>query len=128
MTESNDHSWVWSALAELVGLTAKHDEAVTEAERLAGCVRDEMERIQGATGLSGERLGEMVEGMRVIGPPLGSDAVTPDPSVPAASSAAAAGDPLAIPKFLQRGETTGAEGSGADPEQAAPAAAAPPET
>jgi len=101
---------VWTALADLVDLTARHDAAVTEAERLGGLVKGEMERIQEATGLSSERLGEMVEGMRVIGPLPGAG--TPAPSVPDAAGAQPdPADPLAIPKYLRRGESSSQEGT-----------------
>lgn len=117
MTESNNHGWVWSALADLVDLTAKHDAAVTEAERLSGRISEAMERIQTATGLPVERLGEMVEGMRVIGPLPGAGA--PAPSVPAAEGADPdPDDPLGIPKFLRRGESSSQEGTAHGPTQA----------
>lgn len=111
MTE-NDNGWVWSALEGLVDLTAQHDAAVTEAERLSGLVRDEMERIHNATGLSSERLGEMLEGMRVIGPLPGGGA--PAPSAPDAegqetSTSPDPDDPLNIPEYLRRGEGSSQE-------------------
>lgn len=97
------HAWVWAALEGLVDLTAQHDEAVTEAERLSGRITEEMARIHDATGLSKERLGEMVEGMRVIGSPMDGSPGLPQPCSPTDASA---DDALSIPAFLRRGEGT----------------------
>lgn len=110
MTKSNDHAWVWAALEGLVDLTAQHDEAVTEAERLSGRVTEEMTRIHDATGLSRERLGEMVEGMRVIGSPVGTGQSLADSLAPCPPTDASADDALSIPAFLRRGETSGEDG------------------
>ena len=94
---SHENQWVWSALEGLVDLTGQHDEAVTEAERLAGRISEEKSRILEATGLSDERQGAIIETMQVLGSPLDID----NPREPAAEAPATA-DPLDVPPFLDR--------------------------